>query len=97
MRYSIIGTLWLSRAPERVRTLTWEDGRLSGDAYARFCLMVAAVNAEGELLGPPEGPHTRTGHLSSPVSTMILAHSLFSDGYEVVGDYPDVTPGEGCL
>jgi hypothetical protein len=95
MRYTITGIL--SGYPNRSgnRTLTWEDGKLSGDPLAILLVEGEAGKMEGRTVGPPEGPYTDGDHIKDPLSTLMLLTPLFVPGYTVVGDLPirgDVDP-----
>lgn len=73
---------------KRVSSVTWDDGKLSGDPYLVLSLEVLAEHLEGRRVGPPEGPHTVTNHLRSGLTVVILAEQVFPYRFTATGDVP---------
>ena len=85
--FALTGQLLRADPEYRERTVTWHDGKLGGDPRAVAMLRGEAIQHEGRLIGPPEGPHTMTDHLSSALSTVCLAVDVFAPGFRITGEF----------
>lgn len=56
--------------------ITWDNGTLGGDAAAVAQLRALAQRCEGQPIGMPDLPKTRTNHLQSNDSTIMLCAQL---------------------
>lgn len=74
--------------PTKMRTVSWDDGELTGDTFAVMALEDAAFLHEGRRIGPPECPVTWTNHLASGLLTVFLAGTVFFFGIATTGDVP---------
>jgi len=81
------------------RMVTWDNGRVIGDADAVEMVVADARLREGEAVGPIEGPTTGRRHLRSPLSALIIMSSLFDpDTLVLSGDVPERPPiPEGAI
>ena len=86
MAFAITGRI-LADPEFRERVVTWDDGNLGGDPRAVALIRGEAIQKDGIMLGPPEGPHTMKNHIDSPLSTVCLAANVFAAGFRVTGDF----------
>lgn len=76
-------------------TVTWTDGRLSGDHDTVAWVEFLAEELDGTMQGPLGGPYTTTDHLASPYTARALMRSVFSGKPVFSGALPpiDLPPG----
>jgi len=84
VKWTVVGTM---AKHGRVR-ITWQDGKLSGDAVIVSVVQMLAQDLEGELVGPECGPYTKTKHLSNSLSAAILVGRFLEDCV-IEGDVPE--------
>ena len=83
MKYTVTGT---AKNGNQV-SITWEDGRLSGD-YVTVKLAESLAEAlEGEPVGPVCGPYTTTNHLADPLSAIFILREVI-EVQSAAGDVP---------
>lgn len=63
---------------DRVRRVTWDNGKLDGDATACASLRAESIVRRGSRLGPTMGPYTYRNHLRSARSVLTLADAVFA-------------------
>ncbi len=85
MRLDFVGTMRESR---RIACLTWQDGRMEGDARLDF--EIEAYRLGHSSIGPMYAPWTVSAeeHLKDPRSVNAIAHRLFEKGFVVDADPP---------
>jgi len=92
MKFTVKGELYGSPA-----SLTWHDGKLTGDSLAIARLLIEAEISDGEDIGPVEGPYVHKNHLADPVATYFLLCRVFTKIDAVTGDAiperPPIPPG----
>lgn len=77
-------------------TITWEDGKLSGDPATVWWIQQLAEMEEGQTVRMLVGPATTHDHLASPWSARALIQSVFPGKTTFAGAMPaiDVPLGE---
>jgi hypothetical protein len=68
-------------------TIVWKDGTVSGSRFAVQLVLLEAANLEGELVGP-EGQQTKTKHLGSALSALVIIDKVLDDAV-FTGDVPE--------
>lgn len=71
-------------------SVTWADGKLTGDASAVVIITSLAEQLEGQPVGLPTGPVTTTDHLSSALSTLDLMQRVLGYDLTATGDVPQL-------
>lgn len=79
MAFTIKGTRF--DITPKVLVVQWDRGVLSGSFAGCDLIKSAARIADGERIGPGEGPYTRTSseHLAEPSSVCILARRMLDN------------------
>lgn len=92
MKFTVVGTI--QGRPARI---TWDNGQLTGDPVAIQLLRIEAELADGEDIGPVEGPYVYKNHLADPVATYFLLCRVFTTVDAITGDpfpeRPPIPPG----
>lgn len=73
----------------KVFSLIYEDGMLSGDEFAVRLVETYADALEGKMVGPVGGPWTETNHLEDPLSALFVMRDAFDKIIEITGDIPE--------
>ncbi len=84
MRYTVTGTI-----EGRTFTVTYEDGRITGDEPAVRLIEATARSLEGEPVGPVGGPYTDRDHLRDPLSALFVMREAFDEVVSATGDVPE--------
>lgn len=87
MKFTVVGNIHKRRSV----SITWEDGKLSGDEGAIRMLRQLAKEKEGELVGPV-GIYTETKHLEEGLSTLFLLKDVYDAIAKIEGDIPEAPP-----
>jgi len=87
VKYTVIGT---AKNGDKV-TVTWEDGKLTGDYVTVRRAESLAKMLEGERVGPVCGPYTESDHLSDPISTLVILREII-DITDITGNVPQRPP-----
>jgi hypothetical protein len=70
-------------------SITWDDGKLTGDGLAVDMTKIQAAAKEGRPVGPV-GQYTETDHLKDPVSALYLITSdVFTSVIAITGEIPE--------
>jgi hypothetical protein len=70
-------------------SITWDDGKLTGDIRAVDRAEMVALGNEGRPVGPV-GQYTETDHLKDPVSALYLITSdVFTSVIAITGEIPE--------
>lgn len=71
-------------------SITWDNGRLSGDALLVQEAKDLARMYEGREIGFPDGPKSSSNHLTDPYGAPWILGELFREGtIHVTGEIPD--------
>lgn len=70
------------------RAVSWEDGKLSGDAVVVALVEGEAAAREGSAVAFPTMDATTHNHLASPLSFMLLAMDVLGPDAVSTGDVP---------
>jgi hypothetical protein len=90
-------TLQGHRGSAGLITLTWTDGKLSGDPDAVHMVQILAAGYEGKPVGNSLYGFTTHNHLSSPYTAYQLMVPMFSDHPRMLGNFPKIpSPPEGA-
>jgi hypothetical protein len=81
----------------RLLSVSWKNGRLTGDTEAVEQLEEMAADLGGELVGAPGWSETDSDHLSSPVSALLLMDHLFKGQGKISGTYPEHPDYPRCV
>jgi len=79
--FSVKGRLRLDPGGPETEVV-WIAGRCFGDDRTLLVIEGIVADAEGDRVGPQEGPYTRTNHMSSDLSAFILVTQAFESGWE---------------
>lgn len=70
-------------------TVTWTNGRLTGDPWAVRAVLERARSLEGTDIGPIEGPYTNRLHMRTPIGAITVIAETFDAVDDVTGDVPE--------
>lgn len=92
--FRVCGNPWaVESPPDQERCITWDRGRVRGDPALVEWVRSEARRLDGQRVGPEEGPYTRRGHLSSPLSAcIIMAEAFLTNTVRITGDVPRRPP-----
>lgn len=81
----------------RLVSVTWTDGKLSGDHDTVVWLEQLAQILDGTMQGQLGGPYTTHDHLSSPYTARSLMRSVFTGKTTFAGKLPAIDLPEGAI